>query len=144
MRSAKPGNHLKFQVTLLPLFPTKLWVKHAILAPINNKMIDNEKVSFEKKLPWSWKRKFSFIKRFGTKDCLPDIPSAQVSAERALGLSWFVNTGNCGFKVWLTALSLCHSFICPCTELLKKNKRIIMPGQELSPTLLGFTRRAPG
>lgn len=39
---------LKFQVTFLPFFPTKLWVKHAIWAPINSKMIDNEKVSFEK------------------------------------------------------------------------------------------------
>ena len=39
---------LKFQVTFVPLFPTKLWVKHAILPPINSTMIDNEKVSFEK------------------------------------------------------------------------------------------------
>lgn len=39
---------LKFQVTFLPLLPTKLWVKHAILAPINSKMIDYENVSFEK------------------------------------------------------------------------------------------------
>ena len=42
------------------------------------------------------------------KDWQPDIPSAQVSAERALGVSWFVNTGNCGFKVWVTALSFIY------------------------------------
>ena len=39
---------LKFQVTFLPLLLTKLWVKHAIWAPINSKMIYYEKASFEK------------------------------------------------------------------------------------------------
>ena len=39
---------LKFQVTFPPLFPTKLWVKHAILAPINSKMIDYEKIASKK------------------------------------------------------------------------------------------------
>ena len=38
----------KFQVTFLPLLPTKLWVEHAILAPINSKMIDYEKAIFQK------------------------------------------------------------------------------------------------
>lgn len=76
----------------------------------------------KKRLRWAWKRKFGFIKRFDTKDWQPDIPSAQVSAERALGVSWFVNTGNFGFKVWFTALSLCHSFICPCTVITEKQE----------------------